>query len=338
MVRAVAFLCAAFAAGATDVPLAQIELPSMNGIDAHLELTPHPKVGFHKTDSHRRLLYLRAEPAGRLAGVKALAFRYRLRLVEPARARLAVLVFDSDGESWIKVAGHIASSASFSDARVSLAALRPTDFSSRANGEVDWQESQRVWLGLVLDGPAKGTLEMRSPRLTDEPSRPTEPLLVAADGVRQWTMHRDKAVQGQLTTPEEGPEGQACMKAEFSFPGGRHMFCTNSLPVSCDDLEGYRALRITYRATLPPGISGMLVLLSEGSGACYQAEPMPPASATWRTIMIPLDRFRLVAWSKDADNRLRMEEVTQVWVGAHGTAAGDGGPGSISVCDMALVP
>lgn len=336
--RTVAFFCAAVAADAADMPLAHVGLPSMNGTDARLELVPHLKVGFRKTDSYRRLLCLHAEAAGRLVGVKALAFQYRLRLAEPARPRLAVLVFDSDGESWIKVAGPMDSSASFSDARVSLAALRPTDFSSRANGEVDWGQTQRVWFGLVLDGLAKGTLEICDPRLTDEPHRPTAPLPLAADGVRRWTMHRDKAVQGQLTTPKEGPEGQVCMKAEFSFPGGRHMFCTNSLPVPCDDLEGYRALRIAYRATLPPGISGMLVLLSEGSGACYQADPLPPASATWRTITIPLDRFELGAWSRDADDRLRMEEVTQVWVGAHGTAAGDGGPSSICVCDMALVP
>ena len=336
--RTVAFFCATVAADAADVLLAHVGLPSMNGIDARLELTPHLKVAFSKMGSCRRLLYLRAEAAGRLASVKAIALQYRLQLVELARPRLAVVVFDSDGESWIKVARLVAPSATLSDARVSLAALRPTDFSPRANGKVDWQEAQRVWLGIVLDGPAEGTLEIRSPRLTDEPSRPTEPLLLTADGARQWTMHRDKAVQSRLTTSDGGPGGQACMRAEFSFPGGRHMFCTNSLSVPFDDLEGYRALRITYRAELPPGISGMLVLLSERSGACYLAEPSLPASAAWQTVTIPLDRFRLAAWSKDADSRLGMEEVTRVWVGAHGSATGDGGSGSISVCNMALVP
>jgi len=338
LVKTIVVLFAASAAGAAGVDLADVELPSINGIDARLERAPHLKVTFSKAGSCRRLLYLRASPVGRPVGVKALAFQYRLQLAEPARPRWAAVVFDSDGESWIKVGRAVAPSASFSDARVSLAALGPTDFSLRANGEVDWEERQRVWLGLVLDGQTRGVLEVRGPRLTNEPNRPTEPLLLTPDGVRQWKMHRDKAVRGQLTTSDVGPEGQSCMRAEFSFPGGRHMFCTNSLPVPLDDLEGYRALRITYKAELPPGISGMLVILSDRSGACYLAEPLLPASAAWRTATIPLGRFKLAAWSKDAGKGLRVEEVAQVWVGAHGMAAGDGGPGSICVCNLALAP
>ncbi len=51
----------------------------------------------------------------------------------------------------------------------------------------------------------------------------------------------------------------------------------------------------------------MLVLQSEGSGAGYQADPLPPARASLRTITIPLERFELGACSRGDDDWLRLE-------------------------------
>ncbi|NCO42588.1 MAG: hypothetical protein AUJ96_02630 [Armatimonadetes bacterium CG2_30_66_41] len=331
------------AAAAVSVPLQDFQLPQLSGLTARLEATRQGtpdavRIVFDKDDPQRRMLFVRAKPTGAAPGARAVAFRYRLQLDRPARARFAALVREADGESWVKVARPAELATEWTVARVSVAAMRPTDFSPLASGTIEWGTVRWVCLGLVLDGSAKGTLEISEARLTDEPQHPTAPLRLTGEGPGAWTLHKDAAAQGTLTTPNEGPVGQPCLKVEFTFPGGRHMFCTNSLPMPSVDLEGYRALRLTYKATPPPGISGLLVLLSEDSGACYRADPMPTPSAEWKTSTIPLDQFRLAEWTQDPDGTLDMEKVVSVWVGAHGVAAGAGGAGTLSVCDLELVP
>lgn len=296
------------------------------------------RITFAKADEHRRMLPLRARPAASAEGTRALAFRYRLVMQEGEAPRLAALVFDSDGASWLRLAGDLAPADELTDARVSLAALRPTSFSPQAGAGVAWDRVGEVWIGLVLDGPAAGTLDITAARLTSEPHRPTHPLRLTGDGPGAWTLFRDPAVQGAVTVADEGPDGRPCMKIEYAFPGRRHMYCNASAPVPPVDLEGYTALRITYRATLPPGIRGLLVMLAEDTGAIYRAEPMPPPSDDWTTLTIPLDELRLAEWMRAGDPTLDLDRVVAIWIGSHGTAIGDGGPGVIRVCDIELVP
>lgn len=341
MTRAILATTCILAAGAAcaqvSVSLENLRVVPVNGIRTQAETEQDAvRITFAKTDDHRRMLPVRGRPAKSAEGVRALAFRYRLTMQEGEAPRVAALVFDADGASWLRLAGELAPADEFTDARISLAALRPTSFSPQAQGEIGWDRVGEVWVGLVLDGPAAGRLDIAAARLTGEPHRPDRPLRLTGAGA--WTLFKDPAVQGAVSTLDEGPDGRPCMKIEYAFPGGRHMYCNASATVPPVDLEGYSALRFTYQATLPPGIGGLLVMLAEDTGAIYRAEPMPPPSGDWTTLTIPLDEFRLGEWIRAGDETLDLDRVIAVWVGNHGIAAGEGGPGVIRVCDIELVP
>lgn len=296
------------------------------------------KVAFTKNDQQRRLLALEARPHGDQAGAKTLLLSYRLDLAPGQQPRFAVVVFDADGGSWFKVGAEPLETGAPAEARLPVAALKETAFSDDESGKLEWEHIVRVWVGLVLEGPAQGSFSISEARFTDEPYRPSRPLRITGDGPGEWTVGKDPAVQATLTTPNEGPGGKPCMKFEFRFPGGRHMWATPSTPMPGADLEGYRALRLTYKAALPEGIAGVLLMIGEANGSQYFADPPPPPAAEWRTITIPLDRFKLGSWSEDDNEQLDLPQAARVFVGVHGTASGQGGPGVIWAADVELVP
>jgi hypothetical protein len=114
------------------------------------------------------------------------------------------------------------------------------------------------------------------------------------------------------------------------------MYLTPSVPVPAADLEGYTALRFRYRATLPEGVKGLLVTLSERGGGQWYVEP--PASPEWTTIRLPFTQFANADWGKDPDGKLDIEQIAGLIIGTHGTATGEGGSGQIQVCDIEFVP
>lgn len=304
---------------------------------------PAVVVAFKKEIGTRRFVALEARPATVPAAAKALELRVRLRLTRGTLPRLAMLLFERGGGAWFKIAPlPVAAAGSaageFAEARVSLGALREAGFSTDPSGRLERGNVEKVWVGLVLDGPAEGSFELGRARFTDEPYRPARPYRITGDGPGKWSVGKDAAVRATLSTSDEAPGGRACMKFEFRFPGSAHMYAVPTTPVSGWDPEGYRALRFTYRASLPPGISGLLVMLIEREGAQYLVDPPPPASEKWTTVTIPFERFRLGGWSTDANGRLDLAEVASVAVAAHGTASGTGGEGTIRVTDVEFVP
>jgi hypothetical protein len=193
-------------------------------------------------------------------------------------------------------------------------------------------------VGLTIDGPAEGVLEISDVRFTREPYKPTKSLRITGDGPGVWSVGKDPAVEATLTTPNEAPGGKACMKFEFKVPGGRHMYAIPSTPVPDTELDGYRALRFTYKAALPDGIKGLLVTVGEHGGGQFYADPPPPASAEWTTVTIPFASLKFAPWSKDPNGRFDLGQVDRVMIGTHGTASGKGGPGVICVTDVELIP
>ena len=127
------------------------------------------------------------------------------------------------------------------------------------------------------------------------------------------------------------------MKLEFNFVGGRHMYLTPTIPVPAAELDGYTGLQFTYKATLPDGIEGLLVMLTE-SGGQYMATPMPGPSEDWVTITIPFADFELGSWSKDDNGQLDLGRINSIIIGTHGGATGDGGDGLIMVSDIEFAP
>jgi hypothetical protein len=321
-----------------NVPLKDLKLAPLAGVKAEAKRSGEATaLTFSKPGEERRFLALEGKVDGDATGAKALALKYRLSLTKGTTPRLAALVFDQSGGSWFKV-GPAAQVGELTEGRLSVAALQQTGFSESKSGKLEWDKLQKVWVGLVFDGPAEGSFEVREARLTGEAYKPTSVLRITGDGPGKWSVGQDAAVKSTCTTPNEGPGGKACLKYDFTLPGGRHMYAIPSTPMPDAEVEGYRALRFTYKATLPEGIKGLLVMLGERVGCQYYANPMPPASADWTTITIPFEQFTLGEWTKDPDGKLDLDDVVSVMIGTHGAASGGGGPGLIMACDLEFVP
>lgn len=324
-------------------------LVPLGGMEAQMEHVsaegkPAVRVTFKKIGEERRLVAVQVKPEGKPIEAKAVVMRYRVQLKSGQPPKFSLTVFEKDGTTWFKVGTEQVEVGAFADGRLPITTLRLAEFSKSGIAAKDakttpnWENVKRIWIGLVVDGPAEGTFELSSVRFTSEPFKPTRPLRATGAGPGEWTEGHDKAVQATLSTPNEGPEGKPCMKYEFKFPGGRHMYAIPSTPVLASGVEGYKALRFRYKATLPPGIKGLLVTLGERGGGQYYADPAPPASAEWTTVTIPFENFKFATWSKDENGKLDLDMVERVMIGAHGTASGAGGNGLIMVSDIEFLP
>jgi len=260
--------------------------------------------------------------------------------------KAAVMVYERGGGVWFKVHNRpVAVSEAHGKAlevctaRVPVTGLKQAAFSTDASGKLEWSDVEKVWIGLVMDKPTRGAFQLVTAMLTDEPYKPTHPLIIT-DGKKpgSWAVGKDIAAKATLTTPAEGPNGEKCMKVVFSFPGGRHMYMVPGVPVGDVEVEGYRALKFTYKAELPDGLKGLLVTLLESSGGQYVADPPPPASADWTTIEIPVAKLKKASWSRDPNNQLDMADVNKVNIGTHGTAKPKVAKGAIWVADVQFVP
>ncbi len=322
-----------------NVPLKDFRVGIANGFETALTLGDGSvaRGDFSKAGAERRLLAIQAVPVGPVTGVKALVVRYRLQLAEGAPPSLAVVAFDEDGGSWYRV-GEAMSPGEPAEGRVSLSGLRPTAFSATPGAELVWNKVTHLWFGFAADGAVRGTVDFQEARLTNEPYRPSRPLIVTGDNPGQWGLSQDPAVVSTLTTPNEGPDGRPCMKYEFTVPAGRHMYCIPGTSVPTADVEGYTGLRFTYKATIPQGQGNLLVSVQERGGAQYYADPGPPPSAEWTTVTLPFSTFKFATWSRDDNNQLDLAELARVNIGCHGTPQGENLQGLIMVCDIQFVP
>lgn len=336
-----AALVLAARAQAQEIPLtapAGLRPAPCGDVSARLTANPNadagkPAVGldFSTAGGVRRFVGFEAKVQGDAVGVRALRLRCRLTLAAGTNPRPACVLWDRSGAACYKVGSTPLPAGEFLDAALPLAAPVPAGFSEAP--AFDWSRIVRVWYGVAVEGPARGVLAVSRAVLTREPYRATQPLLVD----NAWGAGCDPAVQHGISVPAEGPGGKRCMRFDFRFPGGRHMYAIPSMAVPGELLEGYSALRFSYRATVPAGINGLLVMLGE-RGAQFFLDPPAPASAEWTTLTVPFDKLKPAPWSKDDNGKLDLNRVDSVMVGAHGTAAGDGGPGTIWITDVQFVP
>jgi hypothetical protein len=324
-----------------NVLLPDLKLVPLSGIEASVvepagEAKPAP-LSFDKAGDERRLLALEGVPQSSLEGARALDLSYRVQMEAGQAPRLALVIFEGDGGCWYRLSAGPVQLDRLARARLSLASLRQAAFSTDASGALEWANVAKVWVGLIIDGPAEGSLELLQARFTDEPYRPESPLRVTGDGPGEWHAGQDRAVKSELTTPNEGPGGAPCMKYEFTVPGGRHMYAIPSTGIVPAELEGYTALRFKYRANIPPGMR-LLVTLTEREGAQYYVEPPGPWAAEWAEMTIPLSRFKAASWgARDTNDTLDLPDLKSVTIGTHGTPA-EGGAGLVMVADVELVP
>jgi hypothetical protein len=268
-------------------------------------------------------------------GARVLALSSRLLMEDGRAPQLALLVLERDGGVWYRISRSAPPTDRHGVVRIPLAGgFQRALFAADADTGVDWGQVERVWIALLVDGPAAGTWDVRRAVFTNEPFRPSEPLEVWG----KWSVSHDPAVRGAAVSGRTGPGGRSSMRYAFELPGGRHMYAIARLPVDVEELDAYGGLRLTYRATLPDGVDRLLVMLIEADGTQYYASPAPPASESWSTITIPFADFRRGAWSPDDNERLDLKDVRYVTAGMHGTARSETAAGTIEVSDVKFVP
>ncbi|MBM4042097.1 MAG: hypothetical protein FJ290_26675 [Planctomycetes bacterium] len=297
------------------------------------------RLRFAKAGAERRLVVIEGKPQGDPAAAKALSIMYCLTLAHGECPKLALLLLEKDGGAWFKVGAAPLATEAATEARLPLDGFRRAEFAQDADSEPRRDQLDRVWLGLVLDGPAEGTLELGRVAFIGEAYRPTAPLPLPCGDPAAWTIGKDAAAECRLAPAKDGPAGQPSMRIEFAFPGGRHMFVLPTLRLQDVELEGYRGIRFVYKARLPEGIAGLLVSVTErGDHSQYYAEQAPEASAEWAIADIAFGRLKLGPWSKDDNGRLDLNEIAGLTIGVHGAASEPKASGWIVVSEIELVP
>ena len=218
------------------VPHVDVRLEAVPGVDGGKMAL---RATFAKSGDERRFVAFETRLEGDAALAKALVLRYRLTLTEGTAPRLALVVLEGDGGAWFKSGRPLKPGGTFAEARLSVAGLRPAAFSQDRDGTLTWDVKTRTWLGLVVDGPAKGVLEISRARFTPEPYRPTEPLRLTGDGPGVWSQSKDPAVTGTITTPKEGHPARGHRRPARRPPGGRR----RPVPHRRDQREARRAPR-----------------------------------------------------------------------------------------------
>ena len=327
----------------TAFPRNTFRIVPRNGIETRLCAPSEAEEGtlsvvFEKADHVRRMVTMAVSTPSNMAEGRVLTVDGELRLSEGEAPRLCAVLFGRQGQRWIRKGGEVQPGEGRRSYPISAARMQSAAFAENPAEAFSWQQVERIWLGLVFDGPAKGVWHVQGVRLTNDPPPALVPVSLTHGGVMGWKLHHNSAAKAEMAASEAGPGGTPGLSVRFTFPGGRHMYCTCSLAVSAEQPELYRAVRLTYRASVPQGITGILFGMAEDSGALYLAATAPAPSAEWRTLTLPYDALKRAGWTRDPNGRLDPETLTMVWVGTHGTAAGEGGAGQIEVASIELVP
>jgi hypothetical protein len=294
-------------------------------------------LAFTKESDEPRLVALAADCKGIPGDTRTLALRQRVKLTGKGSAQWTVAFFEEEGSCWYKSGAAAVAGDAFADLLMPIDTLRQAAFSQDGSGALERAAVNRVWIGLLLTGPCDGSFEISRAELSTEPYRAAAPLPIT-EGAGTWSVGSDPAVTVHLTTPNEGPNGEPCMRVDFTMPGGKHMYMVPATPAPAAALEGYSGISITYRADLPPGINGLLFMLGE-QGAQWFASPAPPATnGEWKTLIVPFEQFELGNWSRDDNGKLDVSYVNQVMCGMHGSTTDEQGVGTIWVMDLKLVP
>jgi len=293
------------------------------------------RVRFDKKGNDRRILILETPRAAIPEKAQSMGVRCAVDMKTGEPPKIAFVVFEKGGGVWYRVNVSPVPSK-HAEPIVMPLNLHEASFSKDDNGKFDRDRARKAWIGFLFDTPASGVITINDAFFSTERYKPTHPILVPVRNAQAWNLAKDPAVHCELTTPGEGPRGERCMKVAFHFPPGRHMFLLPTITLPAMPLDGYNALRFTYKTILPKGIDALLIELRESGGGAYYAKP--PRSKTWRTITIPFKDFRLGGWSHDADKRLDLDLVRTADFGTHGTTTDPTGNGVIYVTDIQFVP
>ena len=322
------------AAGKQDVPCEIAATGGFEGVFAKKNgvLT----IQFKKDGVERRMVALKMKPAEKLFEQKGLDIEAKMKLSEGQTARPCVMFVEKDGGSWGRVGMPLAQGG-FEKVRVNLASsLRQTAFSHDENGKIDWADVVEVFVGVVVEGKGDGVLSIRRVVLTDKKFVPSKPLVIKVPIAKEVSRSADPAAK--CTIEDTEVDGERVLKETFKFPLGRHMYFTPTFRLPDLDYASYSGFRLTYKATIPQPIGGLLVTVAEGGGQFVA--PSPKATADWLSIELKFKDFKMAGWAKKkGDNpQFDVASITSMMIGCHGTANGDNGEGEIWIRKIELIP
>ncbi len=292
-------------------------------------------IQFKKDGIERRMIALKMKPVEKLLEQKGLDIEANVELAEGQTARPCVMFVEKDGGSWCRI-GMPFPQNGFEKVRVNLASLRQAAFSHDENGKIDWANVTEMFIGAVVEGKGEGTLSIRRISMTNEKFVPSKPIVINVPIAKAVSRGADPAAKVSVEDTEV--DGDHVLKETFKFPLGRHMYFTPSFRLPDLDYASYSGIRLTYKATIPQPINGLLVTVSEGGGQFVA--PAPKATSEWLSIELKFKDFEMASWAKKkGDNpQLDVAGITTMMIGCHGTANGDNGEGEIWIRKIELIP
>lgn len=327
----------------TEGAVVKAALQPVTGVDASLETLaagepggPLWRIVFTKKGAERRFVPLAIEAPAAMPAFKVLELSIAVSAGEGMAIRPAMMFITKNGDAWYRYGTPLVNEGRTEALRLNLTSLRRTNFSSGDDKELDWSKLSHVWLGFLADGEGSGRVEISKASLTSRPYVPTAPLDIALLPIQKWAISIDKAATQKSAMVKDGDMELPMLS--FRFPLGRHMFVTPGMALPEAEYASYKGLRLTYKAKIPAGINGLLILLHEGGGSFYNTVVVP-ASAEWRSIELPFASFKMASWNeKPSGDELDVSNVKRITIGCHGTATGDNGEGEIVVKKLELLP
>ena len=292
-------------------------------------------IRFKKDGAERRMIAMKLSPSMRWEEHLALDMKASIKLADGQKARPCVMLAEREGGSWFRI-GMPFMQDGVEDVRLDLANPRLASFSRDENGKLDWQHVGEVYIGAVVEGVGEGELKIYHAKLTNEKFVPSKPIVINVPIAKAVSRGADPAAKVSVEDTEV--EGERVLKETFKFPLGRHMYFTPSFRLPDLDYASYSGFRLTYKATIPQPIGGLLVTVSEGGGQFVA--PAPKASSEWLSIDLKFKDFKMASWAKKkGDNpQFDVASITSMVIGCHGTANGDSGEGEIWIRKIELIP
>jgi len=310
----------------------------VSGMEVKLisESAPNPQMRFAKDGPERRLLPMECSVPIGLAPFRSLWAQYDLSLENEGKSYLVFSAW-SGSNMWYQMGPRPLVTGRDQSVRIPIEGLRPAQFNDSTLEEGIPASFERVWVGLVLEGENSGSWWLRSAKLESAAYRAERPFDLPGLAIERWQVGKDPLVHFEMSKKTVDANGKEAVHFDFVFPRGKHMYVTPWLSFSPGQLVGYASFSLTYQASLPKGIEGLLIMLGERNGCQYYADPAPRECGEWRTVNIPFSAFRLGAWSRDPNERLDLSEVNKVYVACHGIATEEG-QGTIRVREVLFLP
>ena len=292
-------------------------------------------IRFKKDGMERRMVAVKMKPVENLLEQKGMDIEANVELSEGQKARPCVMFVEKAGGSWCRF-GMPFPQNGFEKARLNLSNLRQAAFSHDGNGKFDWADVDEMFVGMVVEGKGDGVLSIRRIAMTNEKYVPTKPAVIKVPMAKEVSRSADRAAKVSVEDAEF--DGDHVLKETFKFPLGRHMYFTPSFRLPDLDYASYSGFRVTYKATIPQPIGGLLVTVSEGGGQFVA--PAPKETSEWLSVDLKFKDFEMASWAKKkGDNpQLDVAGITSMMIGCHGTANVGNGEGEILIRKIELIP